>query len=212
MNKVQIFDILLYPKKLYGRITGRKMILLPGILLIGIIDLAFPFDKSFFIYFSGKQYSILINNIILSLVFIIILGFTDVLFFSLPLADLFKYFSKKIIVKEKTSINTSGLLIKTMKIYIMIHFIVIPVNLLVYYSGNIINLNNYAVFAYIVVLYFYIIMPVWFSGAITRGIMTVYGFNPLFKWMVFLVIFLWNFLLGFAFDYILSKWMTVFLR
>lgn len=92
----KLSDVLLYPKEFHGRLTDRKPSLYAGILFVGVVDLFLPdFVETCKVLFSGKTSNEVILNILLSVCVVLIFGIIDVVVFSLPLFDLFKYIKKK---------------------------------------------------------------------------------------------------------------------
>lgn len=213
---MKILDILLYPKSLYTKLTDKKTTLCLGIILIGIVDLSFslgitqlpgyftgkpqtaPFFSSMFPEFISRVPTALILNFVFSLILIILLGVMDVLFFSYPLFDIFK------VLAGKFKFTHNGSFVKLAKVYIMTHFIIIPVNVIIillidYYKlGE--SKNYYLV--YPIWIYLEIIMPIWFSAIITRGLNVLYNVEKRFSGLVFIVVYIWNYLLSAAFGII----------
>lgn len=193
-------DILLFPERIYKKITDSKPALYAGIIFIGAADLIFPYIvEAFTGLFTQKTLFVLILNIVLSMVFIILIGILDVAFFSLPLFDLFRLIKKR--MGEKVPEN---LRIKLMKVYIMAHFVIVPVNIAIYYLLE--NLSLEDNMTMVNITFFVIIcVYIWFSAIISRGINTIYGFGKELKRVVFLIVFLWSFLLGWALEYIINN-------
>jgi hypothetical protein len=196
---MKLLDILLLPKNFYKKLNEKRSTLYLGIIFIGIVDLVFALFENYSIIFSGKAENVIYQNIALLAAFIIILGAVDVLFFSIPLFDLFKKFKK-----ESHDIETNTKLIKLMKVYISAHFVLVPLEVLIYLvAKNIDSLNYNVVF---IAAFIELILPVLFSAAITRGINVIYNFQPLFKRLVFLVVFIWSYALGFALSFVIDNW------
>lgn len=203
--KDMLLNVLLLPKSLYKKITDGKLTLVLGILLVGFIDMMYLLWDNRSTLFLQKAQNLLIINIALAVVFIVLVGLIDVLFFSLPLFDLFKRFKK-----EKEVHDGQGLAIKLIKVYIAVHFIVTPVNALLYPLLSRVDMKSPQLLITFAFLYSLVLLPVWFSAAISRGINTIYGFNPLFKRFVFVAVFTWNFFLNLALDQIINKWLPRF--
>jgi hypothetical protein len=224
MNR--LLDILLFPKDLYKRITDRKPSLYAGIIFVGLADLGFVLYKNFNELFTNKTQGDLIFNIILSILFVIVIGIIDVFFFSLPLFDLFKRFKKdknlpqnRGITDIKDSgikdrdIRDKGLLIKLIKVYIVTHFLILPAEIVVFLIyRNIINNTGIATWVMYISVIIDLLIPIWFSAAISRGVNVLYDFKPVFKRLAFVIIFVWNHLLAYAFSYMIDKWMLVLFR
>ena len=137
----KLLDILLYPVRLFEKLTDKKATLYTGILLVGAIDLLLP-DIAFSLkfIFSGKPVNDVYVNAVLAAFIIVVLGIVDVTFVSLPLFDFFKFVKKKEgslsgLEHERGQIVSSAATpVKIMKIYIMSHFIIIPVSTIVHYA------------------------------------------------------------------------------
>lgn len=198
MRGAKILDILLLPKSLYGRITDRSSTLILGIILIGLLDLGFSLFDKIKQLFSGKTQSVLFYNVTLTIIAVIVIGLIHVLFFARPIFDLYKRFKK-----EKDVPDGNSQLIKIMKIYIVANLIILPVNILFnYIVSRMGDINNPAYRD--IILYSYIIISVWFCAAVTRGINAIYSFTPNYRRLVFPSVFLWDFLLSFALQFIIS--------
>lgn len=222
----KLLDILLLPKGLYKRLTNKKTSLYIGIIFIGLIDLGFDLFDRYSEIFSNRTQGDLIFNIFLTVVFIVAFGIIDVLFFTIPLFDLFKRFRKStklplnkdtigIIsrnIKER-EIKDKGLMVKLMKVYIASHLPIVPAEIFIFLiSENIVNGSSNITWLILVVSVIGILIPIWFSAAIAKGINVLYEFRPLFKRMVFVIIFVWNILLVYAFTYMKDKWILVLFK
>lgn len=196
-----LIDILLLPKKYFQGITDKRSSLYAGIVFVGAIDILFPEVRSILLkLFIGKTGSVLLYNTALLLVFMILLGVLDVVFFSVPLFDLFKVFKKK-----SDSPVASGHKIRIMKIYIIAHIVVLPVNIILQFVFSNVTLQTNPALAY-TAFFIGILVIIWFSAIISRGINVIYSFEEFFKRLVFAVVFLWNFLLGSAIRFIIDNW------
>ncbi|HHW48190.1 MAG TPA: hypothetical protein GXX14_06190 [Clostridiaceae bacterium] len=196
---MKLLDILLLPKNFYKKLNDKRSTLYLGIVFVGIADLVFNFLDNYSAVFGGKAGNAIYRNIMLSVVFIVILGAVDILFFSKPLFDLFKKFKK-----ETRETETGTKLIKLMKIYISAHFVLVPLEILIYIAAKNINSLNYNVV--LIAAFVEFILPVLFSAAISRGINVIYNFQPLFKRLVFIVVFIWTYALGFALSFVIDNW------
>jgi len=208
MKKLKVLDILLFPKSIYRKLNDRKMPVFAGMFIVGIIDVVLPllFNKSEVLFKRGQ--ADLTFNIAAILVCSAVVGAIDIIFFALPLHDLFDWIGKKSNVKFS---NNS--IVKIIKIYLLAHVFVIPVNIifnLLWLGINAqslpgsISVSIFFIY-YVCVLYFNIIMPIWFSAVIYRGISTIYDkFTLQVKGLVFIAIFLWNNLLSYALSFIVN--------
>jgi len=104
-----------------------------------------------------------------------------------------------------------GLLIRLIKVYIVAHFLILPAEILIFYIYY--NLNNEinTVFIYLAAI-IDLLIPIWFSAAISRGVNVLYNFSPLFKRLAFLAILVWNHLLVYAFSYMIDNWILALFR
>lgn len=198
----RLLEILLLPREVFAKITDKKPMLYIGIVLVGCIDFIFPYlVENYQKFFVNRPFQLVYYNISLAVVFILLLGLVDLMFFSLPLFDLFKVFKK-----EGEAVYGNGTLIKLMKVYIVAHLPVIPVDILVYAllrgAGGIDN-TGIAILLYAYIL----IVPLWFSAIISRGINVLYDFQPVFKRLVILAVYSWTYLLGtVAFPFMINNW------
>ena len=204
---MRLTDILLLPGKLYTNLTGKRSSMYPGILFIGLADLALPnLRTSFNSFFADKPAGTLTINIILSVLLVIILGAVDAMFFSVPLYDLFKVFKK-----EKEPVSPNELRIKLVKIYVMAHIIIIPVGIAFYFAFRNVNSSSSDALKQLIEI-LSLLIEVWFSAIIARGINMVYSFQPLFKRLVFPVVFIWNTIFGYVLGYAISNWVLLLYR
>jgi hypothetical protein len=198
----KLLNILLYPAKLFSRLTDKKAALYAGIIFVGIIDLFSPdFIKTYNLLFTNKPADNIHINTLLAILFVLLLGIVDIAFFSIPLYDIFKFFKKKEGLPHEAS------LVKVMKVYIMTHFILIPVNTLLYYTiFRYINDKSSLFLINLSVINFFMIL-IWSSAIVSRGINTLFNFNPILRKLTFMVVFTWNFLLGMVFDLQIINWL-----
>lgn len=207
MKKYSIWDMLLLPRGVYQRITDKKLTLYLGILFVGFVDVFFPLLSKVGV-FSGKQQQDIIFNIILTCAFAVIIGLIDVVCFSYPMFDFLR------LIKKKPADTDSGRMVsRVMKVYITVHFIIIPFNLLLFYAVRNIQLETAPVLVLILLeIISFIVIPLWFTAALFRGISTIFSLDPILKRLVFITIFTWNYLLGYALDYVRINWMITLFR
>ena len=203
---MDIFDLLLLSKKVYRKITAKKPTLFIGIILVGLLDMLLPLMDNFSKIFGGKPLMVTYFNITLALVFTALLGFVDVLFFSIPMFDFFKRF-----IKEKNLQTLDDLLVKVMKVYIVANLIIFPVNLLLYtVTKNVGLMNSYTMD---LLNGFLILLPsAWASAAITRGLNVMFGFKSVFKRFIFPVVFAWATILGITISLITDNWLMILFK
>ncbi len=197
-------DLLLLPENLYKKISDRRLTLYAGFIFIGIVDLVlYRLSTGLPSFFAGKDTNVLIFNIIILFLFIVVIGVLDVSFFSIPLFDLLKFFKKQ---KEPEKLPGQDLKIKIMKVYITAHFMVVPVNMLIDYMllKNLDDKSNFIILSFMAFLV--VMVMIWFNAIITRGISVIFKFGQGFKLIVYIIVFIWNFLLGKAINYSLDTW------
>ncbi|MDO8685287.1 MAG: hypothetical protein Q7J78_01300 [Clostridiales bacterium] len=126
-------------------------------------------------------------------------------------------------------LNNTGF-IKIAKIYAISHFIIIPAEFLIFFlfrmvtsslgiSNDTSSLTNGSVTinaALAIPLYLAaildLVLPFWFSAAISRGISTMYKLQGLIKPILFIVIVIWNRLIGTALTYVIKNWIVAFMH
>lgn len=217
----KLLDILLYPVRLFEKLTDNKAALYAGILLVGAIDLLLP-DISYVMkyLFGGKPENDVYINAVLAVIIIAVLGIVDVIFVSIPLFDFFKFIKKKEgsvsgLEHEQKNGQVSSFAatpIKIMKVYIMSHFIIIPVSTIVHY----VFLRNIAAespaWMQYLALAFFMLIFIWTAAIMARGINTLFHFNPIFARLTFIVVFTWNYLFGMVFDMQIMNWLLKIFR
>lgn len=209
MDSKRLLDILLLPKQVYQRFTDKKVFLFGGIVFVGAVDMVFPLIEHKVMIFGGKSAGIMNYNLGIALIFILLIGFIDVMFFALPMFDFFK------ILKKDGPLFTNVNLIRFTKTYITAHLIVIPFNALflwIMYTNQTSKAFPEALII-ISVIYYFFLMPAWFSAIISRGANVIFDIEPIKKPLVYAAIFTWNFLLGnFALSYIIDHWVMWFFK
>ncbi len=208
MNK--LWNVLLYPARFYEKLTDNKGTLIAGMILIGLIDFFLPdlteVYKTYFTDFAGKSAADIQFNIVAAVLIILLLGVVDVAFLSIPLYDIFKF------LKKKEGLPHQASAIKVMKIYIMSHFLIIPVNVILYYTVfHDLGSNSGAGDIILAEAAFFIIL-IWSSAIITRGINTLYQFGFFLKRLTFLIVFTWSFLFSMVLDMQIMNWLLKILR
>lgn len=219
--KKKLMDILAYPISLYEKLTDRKATLIAGIVLIGVIDFLLP-DVKFIIkeLFTDKSVPDIVYNAGMAVLVLLLLGFVDVICISVPLFDIFRYLKRK----EIQFVSTTGIgkedeqpplrpsVIKVMKIYIMSHFIIIPVSLAYnLWDTRFITEDSSALLVNLALIFFMII-NIWAAAIMTRGLNAIFRFNMLFRRLTFIIVFTWNFLFGMVFDVMIKNWLMQLFR
>jgi hypothetical protein len=202
---MRILDILLLPKSIYQKLTGKKTPLLMGIFFVGAVDIVFTLADNYSEIFGGNSQRAIAYNILIVLISLIVLGIADVLFFSIPLFDLFKLFKK-----EKGSEPQKNMLVKLAKVYITAHIIIIPIEVIIYFAAR--NMNSINGGIVYLAVFLNMVLPFWFSAAITRGINSIYKFQMLFKRLAFIIVLIWSYLTSNALSFIINHWVTAFFK
>lgn len=197
-----LLDIFLLPRGLYKRLNEKELTLYLGILFIGCIDVIYPQVTSLLPkLFIGRTKEAVIVNILVIIGSILVVGLIDVIFFAVPMADLFN----KVFKSEKVQESIS--LVKIMKLYIIAHLITLPANALLYYFYDFAQLGSNIFFTYLI-SYVEILMIIWFNAIIVRGVNSLCNFLPVFKVLVFPAVFTWNILLGIGLQYMIDNWLA----
>jgi hypothetical protein len=205
--KDKLLNILLYPPKLISGLSDKRPALYAGMLFIGAVDLFLPdFMDMYKLLFTGMPAASVRWNMLAAVGVVVVLGVVDTVFFSVPLYDLFKWLKKK----EDQPHNASP--VKLIKVYIMSHFIIVPINVLMHYSlFRGVTENSGALIRNLYVVYFFLIL-IWSSAIVTRGVNTLFNFNPIFRRLTFIIVFTWNFLLGMVFELQILNWLLRLFR
>lgn len=200
-----IFNLILLPEKFYKKFTDRIFTLIIGVFAVGIIDYIFSVSEKLHSFFIDKTSMDLSKNIFYSLIIIIVFGIGDVVFFSFPVSDIVKRFkSDKDINSEKSS------QIKIMKVQILANCIIfIPTLVLTYLSNGIDPEKNIELS--VIIVYVYLMIQIWLSAIITRGIKSVFEIEQRFKPLIFPIVFFWYYIVGMALNFVMEKLMGLVL-
>lgn len=195
-----LFDKILLPRRVYKRLTEKRATLYLGIIFVGVIDILSPqvIEKFPDMFLKKSIASVLINALIV-IGLVVLTGLMDTVFFSVPMSDLFN----KVFKKQKEFKGNS--LVKVMKIYILAHVITLPANLILYFLFKNENLDERILLVYLAA-YGGMLLILWFNGIISRGINSIFKFEPIFRVLVFPVIFVWNMLLSVSLQYVITNW------
>jgi hypothetical protein len=200
-------DLLMYPDKFYKNLTGKISTLILGMIAVGVFDITpFLIDNSGAL-FSSTDPGARTYNILIALAVLAGIGIFDVLLFTVPLYDLFKAFKK-----EGPMEYTRELRVKLFKVYIIAHFPIVPIQLVIYYFTKELNpetANMYGLFLLSIVT---LLLALWFYMLISRGVNYLYNFKLLQKKLVFPAVLIWSYLLGTAMDYAMSSWLVKLFR
>lgn len=206
--KDKLLDIFLLPKTMYQKINDKKATLYAGILFVGAVDIIFPLVVRYLSVFKGKSQTALNYNVGLMLLFAVVLGLVDVMFFTLPMFDFLKFIKRGAV--ESLNYNK----IRLAKVYVAAHIVVLPFNIifmvLLYNPTGAMLSEGMQVMA---LIYSFFIMPAWFTGIIARGVNVIFKMEQRFKPLVFAALFTWNYLLGsYALDYVINNWVMYFFK
>ena len=208
VEKPTFLDILLFPRSFFAKITDKLPTLFLGIIFVGLSDATFLLLDYFPVIFLNKTLSVLIFNSTLALCVAVLLGLIKIVFFALPLFDLFKLFR----VKERIK-NINSQLIKLMKVYISAHFIIVPVEAFFEATVRLSKLvgmgENYSA---TMALIQFVLLPTWLSAIVTRGINTIYDFDDRLKNMVFVIAYTWILLISIAMNFSAGRWIPMFFK
>lgn len=205
MNFSKILNVLLLPESTYRKLTNKRWTLAVGIIFMGVVDLLFPFLSGRYSAFFSGDTRVVTANILISVIFLLLLGFVDVLFFSTPLYDFVRVFFKK----EAAGQENNGSLVKVAKIYILAQLVTLPLFLIVnYVFGRNINSDLFILAGVILEM----VLIVWASAIVSRGVGSVYRLAPIHRQLVFISVFAWNYILGYALMFILRNWTILLLK
>lgn len=200
-----IFNLILLPEKFYKRFTDRIFTLIIGVFAVGIIDYIFSISEKLHSFFIDKTSMDLSINIFYSLIIIIVFGIGDVAFFSFPVSDIIKRLKSD---KDTNSEKSSQ--IKIMKVQILANCIIfIPTLVLTYLSNGIDPEKNIELS--VIIVYVYLIIQIWLSAIITRGIKSVFEIEQRFKPLIFPIVFFWYYIVGMALNFVMEKMMSLVL-
>jgi hypothetical protein len=208
VEKPTLLDILLFPKSYFAKITDKLPTLFLGIIFVGLANAAFLLWDHVPGLFYNKELTVLIFNSTLALCVAVLLGLINIVFFSLPLFDLFKFFR----VKERIK-NINGQLIKLMKVYISAHFIIVPVQ--AFFEATV-RLSKWtgmtSGFIIAIALIEFVLLPIWLGAIVSRGINTIYDFDDRLKSMIFVIVYGWYLILSYALSYTICNWILTLFR
>lgn len=208
MEKPTFLDLLLLPKSYFAKITDKLPTLFLGIIFLGLSNAAFLLLDRIPVIFGNKTLTVLIFNSTLALCVAVLLGLIDIIFFALPLFDLFKFFT----VKERIK-NINGQLIKLMKVYISAHFIIVPVQAFFTATVRLSELAGMASgFSISMALIEFLLMPIWLGAIVSRGINTIYDFDDRLKSMIFVIVYGWYLLLSYALSFTIGNWIPLLFK
>ncbi len=222
--KDKLLDVLLFPISFYEKLTDNSFTLYLGILLIGAVDLLLPnVDEVFKQLFTGKPSGDVYFNIFITVFLIVVLGVIDVVFVGVPLYDFFNFLKKKEIkaqydseatqVKELEGKGPSiASRVKIMKVYIMSHFMVIPVSTIAYYLFFRHLTEESSSWALNMYLGFFMIVFIWSAAILARGANKLFRFSPILSRVTFIFAFAWNYIFGMVFDLQIMNWLLKLYR
>ncbi|TYQ14587.1 UNVERIFIED_CONTAM: hypothetical protein Cloal_0935 [Acetivibrio alkalicellulosi] len=196
-----LIDKLLFSKAFYKKLTDKLYTLYLSFILVGVFNLSWSIISRIPELFFERPSVTFVYNASLALCVIILLGLIDVVFFAVPMFDIFKKFA----LRERIS-NVKGQLVKLMKIYIVSHFPIVPFALMLnwIYEGRIegvsANVNVISIFS--------IMLTVWQCAIITRGIYVIYTFHQRLKGLVFAIVYTWAMLISIVISFLTNGWIV----
>ncbi|MDA8227570.1 MAG: hypothetical protein M0T74_07675 [Desulfitobacterium hafniense] len=206
----KLWNVLLFPARLYEKLTDNKATLIAGIILVGLIDFFMPDpDKIYKAYFTnalGKSAADIQWNIAAAVFIILFLGLIDVIFFSIPLYDIFKFF------KKKEGQPHQATAIKVIKAYIMSHFLIIPVSEILHFTVFRHITQNSSNSEIVIAEVLFLLIMVWTAAVVTRGINSLFKPGFIFRRFTFLIVFIWNYLIIMVFDFQILNWLFKLLK
>jgi hypothetical protein len=205
LKSSKIIDFFLLKKDFYSKLTDKSMWLYIGIALVGIRDVVLAIiGMNYNNTGLSNKIQLNVKTIGILLITALVIGLIDAICFSYPIFDVIKHFKKK---SESNSMALgmlySSLLTKVIKVYAVVNIIITPLDLLSYFTGNLAISYNSRVLTYIT-LVLGILAYFWFNGAITRGICVLFKLPNNVRGLVFVLVFIWNALLGSAIGYLLN--------
>jgi hypothetical protein len=194
MERLKISDIIFLPKRFYEGISSRLWTLYIGIIFVGIGDLLVIYIENFKKLFVNRPFVQIIQNSAISLGLIIIMGAMDVLFFSIPLSDIFKRLDG-----GSDALKNDGVRIKMMKVYITANVLLLVINVTLLLIG-IAHIGgpeeSYSSD------FFTTLLILWICAIMTRGASAIYNLELKGKIAVFISVYVWSMLLNTALSYV----------
>jgi len=123
------WDLLLWPRTWHNRLNSAIPTIIPGIIIVGLIDVLAASESILSDYLLGAESNIAVR-VFLFIVVSHIIGFLDVFCFAWPIADLCRYLAKR-----SQKFISPGFNIVFMKSYAYSHLIFMP-GLLLKYSSS----------------------------------------------------------------------------
>ncbi len=201
----KFLDYFLLPKDYYAKLTDKSFWLYIGIAAVGFRDVLLAILG---LFSSNDQFkgtfALSLRSIAILLLSVIVIGFIDVLCFSYPTFDIIKLFKRRSEKNDSMSseFTHSNILTKVMKSYIIINVIITPIDLIIYYVASIAS-PSYLV--YLLIFALAMLSYLWFNCAITRALGVFFKMKSEAKLLVFLLVVLWNELLGKVLSFLINK-------
>ena len=207
MRKEAMLDTLLLPVEMYKKISPGKNTLYLGMLFIGLVDIIPFLTDNYKALLNGKSATTLLSILALTGLLMLLIGLIDVALFSLPLLGIVKHVKKKKEVYDRT--NTA---VKVMKVYILHHLAILPVNFFILYLVKRYGMENLPISLAYLISYVALVIPNWSAAAITRGLNTMFTFTLMEKIRVFFLISIWNWFFGQALIYVIDNMAGMLLK
>lgn len=205
LNFNKLMDFFLLKKDFYSKLNDKTLWLYIGIAFVGLRDVFFATITigSNNVYFRNNlEFSF--RTIGILILAALVVGFVDVISFAYPAFDTIKHFKSRNESKSMSLVMVySSQLTKVAKMYAMANVIITPLNLLCYFTSKMAFSYNSEILVYIT-LVLDILAYFWFNGAITRGLCVLFKISNSIRGIVFVLVFIWNALLGQAIGYLLN--------
>lgn len=188
-----------FSENFYRKLGYSKVTLFIGIFLVGLKDIGV------FIYSNNlgtNTNNIALNSIkhsVVALLLICIFGLIDVLFYSLPVYDVFKHFPPK-----ENFTRQRHLIVVIMKVYIIANLVTAPIDVGLIFLGQnkLIPTESSPILLLLALIMF--ASYFWYIGIIIRGVNVVLGLvNPLKKITVILNL-IWIIAMNYALNYLID--------
>lgn len=207
MKKLKkILNKILFKEELYQKLKVEKKFLILFLIFIGLVDVFFTlFSQGHWKNFIDGQSTEQYFNIALLIILVPISGMFDLALVIFPLGDGIRYIKKRI---DGTEFNDRSNELKLSAIYVFAHIPIIPLQIFM----TLISYRNESLIIAIIASIINLIVLLWVSGIITRGIKVIYNFDKDKKVPIFLIIYAWLYITGIIMGTLISRVMTMFLN
>lgn len=206
MNGARLADLFLLPKGTYLKLTEKKYTLYLGILFVGLVDMVYPVIDHFGDYFVGKPSDMVLLNAGLLLLIAAVIGTVDVVFFSFPIFDFIK------LVKKLPAVGADTGLMRVMKTYILVHFLLVPFGMGYSLLLRSMDLSSISQMFLLVLIIIENLLSLWFSAAFARGVSVNFGLGPILWRVAMILALIWGSFLSYALNFMQDNWFLILLR